>query len=153
MDNVSIHIWWSGDGNHRAFCNGHLCSCCIWMHRWAFGTSVDPYYKKFSLLIKYIFIEGNYISETSHSKLRSILITFQNSGTMLGYLIAYIIGTIFEDWRDSAMALLAVPLLGSLTMVFFPETPFWLASVGLLQDARWDYFMHLNLPGPLTSLD
>ena len=55
---------------------------------------------------------------------------------MLGYLIAYIIGTIFEDWRDSALALLAVSLLGSLTMVFFPETPFWLASVGCLQDSR-----------------
>ena len=55
---------------------------------------------------------------------------------MLGYLIAYIIGTIFEDWRDSALALVAVPLMGSLTMVLFPETPFWLASVGRLQDSR-----------------
>ena len=88
------------------------------------------------LISKFNFIEGNYISETSHSKLRNILITFQTSGTMLGYLIAYIIGTIFEDWRDSALALVAVPLMGSLTMVIFPETPFWLASVGRLQDSR-----------------
>ena len=72
---------------------------------------------------------------------------------MLGYLIAYIIGTIFEDWRDSALALLTVSLLGSLTMVLFPETPFWLASVGRLQDSRLDYFTHLNMPGQLASLD
>ena len=103
----------------------------------AFGCIGDILIKKIlPSFSKCFFFKGTYISETSHSKLRNILITFQTSGTMLGYLIAYIIGTIFEDWRDSALALVAVPLMGSLTMVLFPETPFWLASVGRLQDSR-----------------
>ena len=88
--------------------------------------------------IKICIIQGTYISETSHSKLRRILVTFQTSGTMLGNLLAYIVGAVFDDWRDSALALSVIPLLGSVTMLLFPETPFWLASVGRLQDSRYD---------------
>ena len=82
--------------------------------------------------------QGAYISETSHTKLRRILGTFQASGSMLGYLLANIMGVVFDDWRNSALVLSVVPLLGSVTMLLFPETPYWLASVGRLQDSRYD---------------
>ena len=81
-------------------------------------------------------IIGPYISETAQPKLRKILGTFQSSGTMLGYMLANILGVVFDDWRYSALTLAVVPLLGSLTMLFFPETPYWLASVSRLQDSR-----------------
>ena len=84
-------------------------------------------------------ILGTYISEISHTKLRRILGTFQTSGTMLGYLLANIMGVVLDDWRDSALVLAAVPLIGSLSMLFFPETPYWLASKGRLQDSRYDW--------------
>lgn len=84
-------------------------------------------------------ILGTYISEISHTKLRRILGTFQASGTMLGYLLANIMGVVLDDWRDSALVLAAVPLIGSLSMLFFPETPYWLASKGRLLDSRYDW--------------
>ena len=59
-------------------------------------------------------------------------------GTMLGFMLANILGVVFEDWRYSALTLAAVPLLGSGLMLLFPETPYWLASVGRLQDARYE---------------
>ena len=82
-------------------------------------------------------ILGSYISETSHPKLRRILATFQALGTMLGNLLAYIMGAVFDDWRDSALALSAIPFLASMTMLLYPETPYWLASVGRLQESRY----------------
>ena len=81
-------------------------------------------------------IQGTYISETSHKKLRRILATFQTSGALVGMLLAYIMGMVFDDWRHSALVLSMVPLLGSVTMLLFPDTPYWLASVGRLQDSR-----------------
>ena len=81
-------------------------------------------------------IKGPYISETAQPKVRKILGTFQSIGTMLGYMLANIVGVIFDDWKYSALALAVVPLLGSITMLFFPETPYWLASVGRLQESR-----------------
>ena len=83
-------------------------------------------------------IQGTYIAETSHTKLRRILGTFQASGSMLGYLLANIMGVVFVDWRNSALVLSVVPLFGSVTMLLFPETPYWLAYVGRLQDSRYD---------------
>ena len=56
---------------------------------------------------------------------------------MLGNLLAYIMGAVFDDWRDSALALSAIPFLASMTMLLYPETPYWLASVGKLQESRY----------------
>ena len=57
---------------------------------------------------------------------------------MLGYLLANIMGAIFVDWRNSALVLAMIPLFASLTILLFPETPYWLAYVGRLQDSRYD---------------
>ena len=56
-----------------------------------------------------------YISETSHPKQRKILATFKTLGTMSGNLLAYIMGAVFDDWRDSALVLSAIPFLASVT--------------------------------------
>ena len=82
-------------------------------------------------------IKGPYISETSQSNLRKILGTFQATGSMLGYLLANIMDVTFDEWRYSALALAVVPLLGSVSMLFLPETPYWLATVGRLEDSRY----------------
>ena len=47
-------------------------------------------------------------------------------------------GALFVDWRNSALVLAMIPLFGSLTMLLFPETPYWLAYVGRLQDSRYE---------------
>ena len=78
-----------------------------------------------------------YISETSHPKQRKILATFKTLGTMSGNLLAYIMGAVFDDWRDSALVLSAIPFLASVTMLLFPETPYWLASVGRSKESRY----------------
>ena len=82
---------------------------------------------------------GTYISETSHKSMRRILGTFPGVVVTVGKLLAYVVALIFQDWRDSALALSQVPLLASMTMLLFPETPYWLASVGKLQDSRYGY--------------
>ena len=56
---------------------------------------------------------------------------------MMGNLLAYIMGAVFDDWRHSALALSAVPFLASVTMLLYPETPYWLASIGRLQESRY----------------
>lgn len=81
-------------------------------------------------------ISGPYISETANKNHRKVLGTFQASGMMLGGVLAYNLGVVFDDWRYSAFTLAVVPLLGSVTMLWFPETPYWLASVGRLDDSR-----------------
>ena len=96
-------------------------------------------------------IQGTYISETSHTKQRRFLATFEASGTMLGNLLAYIMGAVFDDWRDSALALSVVPLLASVTMLLYPETPYWLASVGRLQDSRYDWKRSMTVPLTLSG--
>ena len=87
-----------------------------------------------------LMFQGTYISETSHPKHRKILTTFQTLGTMFGNLLAYIMGAVFDDWRDSALALSAIPFLASVTMFLYPETPYWLASVGRPQESRYVLF-------------
>ena len=58
---------------------------------------------------------------------------------MLGYFLANILGVVFSEWRYSALVVAVVPLLGSVSMLFFPETPYWLASKGRLLDSRYDW--------------
>ena len=59
---------------------------------------------------------------------------------MSGNLLAYIMGAVFDDWRDSALVLSAIPFLASVTMLLFPETPYWLASVGRSKESRYTIY-------------
>ena len=88
-------------------------------------------------MLAILIFQGSYISETSHPKNRKILTTFQTFGTMFGNLLAYIMGAAFDDWRHSALVLSAIPFLASVTMLLYPETPYWLASVGRPQESRY----------------
>ena len=55
---------------------------------------------------------------------------------MLGGVLAYNLGVVFDDWRYSAFTLAVVPLLGSFTMLWFPETPYWLIENNDYNGAR-----------------
>ena len=92
-------------------------------------------------MLAILIFQGSYISETSHPKHRKILTTFQTFGTMFGNLLAYIMGAAFDDWRDSALVLSAIPFLASVTMLLYPESPYWLASVGRQQESRYVYLI------------
>ena len=81
------------------------------------------------------FIAGVLISETADAKVRKTLGTFQAIAAILGFLLANITG-LSEDWRMSAQILSSVPLVASLAIVFFPETPYWLIKMGRKEDAR-----------------
>ena len=82
------------------------------------------------------YIPGVIISETSHPKLRKILGPVQAIGVMLGFLLANITG-LMEVWRSSALVLAFVPLVASGSTVLFPETPYWLAKMGRVEDAEY----------------
>ena len=56
---------------------------------------------------------------------------------MFGNLLAYMMGAVFDEWRDSALVLSAIPFLASVTMFLYPETPYWLASVGRKHESRY----------------
>ena len=75
------------------------------------------------------------ISETSQAKLRKTLGTFQAIAAILGLLLANITG-LSEDWRMSAQILASVPLIASVSIVFFPETPYWLIKMDRMGDAK-----------------
>ena len=79
---------------------------------------------------------GVVISETSHPKLRKVLGPLQAIGAMLGFLFANITG-LLEAWRSSALILAFVPLVASGSMYLFPETPYWLAKMGRIDDAKY----------------
>ena len=83
---------------------------------------------------------GVVISETSHPKLRKVLGPLQAIGAMLGFLLANITG-LLEAWRISALILAFVPLIASGSMYLFPETPYWLAKMGRINDAK--YLSHM----------
>ena len=57
---------------------------------------------------------------------------------MLGAMLANILGAVFDDWKHSALVLSVLPLIASVSMFFFPETPYWLASVGRQQESRYE---------------
>ena len=123
----------SGAHNFGTLLYWCLLSSIIWM-RWSVTYNASKY-----LIRIFPLSLGTYISETSHKSMRRILGTFPGLGFTVGKLLAYVIALIFYDWRDSALALSLVPLLASTTMLLFPETPYWLASVGKLQDSRYGY--------------
>ena len=85
--------------------------------------------------IKSFIILGVIISETAHPKLRKILGPIQTVGSVLGFLLANITG-LFGAWRMSALVLAIVPMVASGSIYLFPETPYWLAKMGRIEEAK-----------------
>ena len=54
---------------------------------------------------------------------------------MLGFLLANITG-LFGAWRMSALVLAIVPMVASGSIYLFPETPYWLAKMGRIEEAK-----------------
>ena len=82
------------------------------------------------------------ISETCETKLRKVLGAIQAIAAILGFLLANITG-LSEDWRTSALILASVPFVASVTILFFPETPYWLIKMGRSEEAKYTNINHI----------
>ena len=80
---------------------------------------------------------GVYISETAHKSARNALGPLTMASVSLGFLITYAVGLgLGSDWRRTAVAMAALPLMASLAMHILPETPYWLVQKGRYSEAR-----------------
>merc|ERR1712079_336615 len=66
-----------------------------------------------------------YISETVHPSIRGSLVTLPAFMMAGGMLMVWIIGY-FLTWRMTAYLLIIPPILLTLLILLFPETPYWL---------------------------
>ena len=90
-------------------------------------------------------IPGVYIAETVHPKLRNNLIIIPDLFLAIGTLSAWVVGY-FLDWRNTAFVEMIPSALLILTMIFFPESPYWLVEAGKIDLARYEKLMSkLNL--------
>lgn len=76
-----------------------------------------------------------YVAEISESAIRGTLLSVGMINAMLGYLIVFWLGAA-TDWRTVALVCLACPLTAMLSILFIPETPFWLLVHGREREAR-----------------
>ena len=76
------------------------------------------------------------VSETCQTKLRKVLGAVQAIAAILGFLLANITG-LSENWRTSALILSSIPFFASATILFFPDTPYWLIKMGRSEDAKY----------------
>ena len=75
-----------------------------------------------------------YVSEIAHPDFRATLSSLIGLSLTSGTSIAWIFGY-FCSWRTIA-ALSTIPLLlSTLTILFFPESPYWLIEAGKIEDA------------------
>ena len=68
---------------------------------------------------------GPYIAETSHASIRGSLVILSSFFTAFGISFVWIIGY-FLNWRSTAFILIIPPILMTLFIILFPETPYWL---------------------------
>ncbi|XP_044763307.1 facilitated trehalose transporter Tret1-2 homolog [Coccinella septempunctata] len=66
-----------------------------------------------------------YVAEIASIKNRSLLLALLNFSINLGILLCHILGLIL-NWQLAAVVIFGFAVLGSILMVFSPETPFWL---------------------------
>ena len=58
----------------------------------------------------------------------------------IGTLSAWVVGY-FLDWRNTAFVEMTPSALLILTMIFFPESPYWLVEAGKIDLARYEKLM------------
>ncbi|CAK1593814.1 unnamed protein product [Parnassius mnemosyne] len=75
-----------------------------------------------------------YIGEVTDPSLRGFLTTLTNGFTSAGMFVVYLLGTVLP-WRQAALVSLSVPLATMALVLLVPETPIWLLSKGLQEEA------------------
>ena len=75
----------------------------------------------------FLYLKGVYISETAHPDLRPNLAVLQSLFSAVGMLLIYGVGY-FVEWRTLAWLCNIAPTLLVLTMLFLPESPYWLVE-------------------------
>lgn len=78
---------------------------------------------------------GAYISETVHASHRNTLNSIQIVMVGFGSLFALVLGYLL-DWRPIAFILAAVSFVTTFSILFLPETPYYLIEKGKNSDAR-----------------
>ena len=81
---------------------------------------------------------GVYISETSHKSHRSSLGVMQALGVSVAFLSMYTADYLLSSWRSIVLVGLVLPVLGTATMFWLPETPYWLLEQGREEEARFE---------------
>ena len=69
-----------------------------------------------------------YIAEISHPDYRGGLGSINQLAVTLGVVVAYLTGTEFSKWKDTALFAVGPIVLLLLLMLFMPETPRWLLA-------------------------
>lgn len=75
-----------------------------------------------------------YIAETTHPRLRGLLIAALSFAVAIGILLVHALGT-WLDWRLTAYISLVIPIVCMGLGIFIPESPNWLLSRGKREDA------------------
>ncbi|KAL7644379.1 UNVERIFIED_CONTAM: hypothetical protein RMT77_005209 [Armadillidium vulgare] len=90
-----------------------------------------------------------YIGEFSSPDIRGRLGTIFNGMTLLGLLLPYSTGVIFDSFRLVAIACTIIPAFGFVFMLFMKESPIYLLSVGKEEEAKVSlkFFRGKNFPG------
>ena len=75
------------------------------------------------------------LAEISSPNIRGLLIGVPFVSYSMGILVVYGLGA-FLDWRIVAWCGLVLPLLSFVLLIFTPESPTWLASIGQYEKAK-----------------
>jgi len=76
-----------------------------------------------------------YVAETASKGLRSSMNNVTNISQNVGYVLLYMF-SLHLTWRPLAALLLAFPAIAMACLLPLPETPYWLARQGRLEEAR-----------------
>ncbi|XP_014207253.1 facilitated trehalose transporter Tret1-like isoform X2 [Copidosoma floridanum] len=76
-----------------------------------------------------------YVVEISQPNLRSTFMATTNLSMILGQFFTVLLNN-WLHWRTIVLVNLAFPIVGLVSMFFFPESPHWLASKGKYEEAE-----------------
>lgn len=84
-------------------------------------------------------VTGVYIGETSDPAYRGFLLAGISFSVALGLFLSHLLGT-FLTWQNTALICSFLPLLSQILMFFTPESPFWLADKGKIEEAEQSFY-------------
>merc|ERR1719210_523896 len=76
-----------------------------------------------------------YVAETASKDLRSSMNNVTNISQNVGYVLLYLF-SLHLSWRPLSALLVSCPAIALLCLLPLPETPYWLARQGRLEEAR-----------------
>ena len=77
-----------------------------------------------------------YNAEIAHEDLRGILATILGIMFSLGCMYTYVLGYFVQSWRTIALCQLVPCCLLGISVIFVPDSPYWLVEKGRFEDAK-----------------